>query len=338
MKRFYYLGLALLTALTISFTPVHLEWLKLPRALLSAESRVFSDNSQSLATLALKAIASTHAQQQASHSLLSSAPPALRGDIAQFEFPDQLIFQDDLESGEYNSRWKEQSPTDTAITVVAAPGDEAGKSLRFELHNDDPHVSHGPRAELALPREPANAERWYAFRHFIPADWAWDGRSDIIAQWHAVPDWDKGENYRMPPLHIQTNKGKLKVITYWDAKEVTQEPEGPLELWSEDLQTGQWIDWVFHVQWSHQEDGLVQVWRNGENIINYQGPNTYNDEHGVYFKGGIYKPGWRNPSSSQVEQRVLYMDDFRFADTVEVSYEAGTAPSTTSPISLTAPI
>ena len=57
---------------------------------------------------------------------------------------------------------------------------------------------------------------------------------------------------------------------------------------------GCWTDWVVHVKWSYQSDGILQIWKNGEKVVDQNGPNAFNDAHGPFFKMGLYK-GWRNP-------------------------------------------
>jgi hypothetical protein len=59
---------------------------------------------------------------------------------------------------------------------------------------------------------------------------------------------------------------------------------------------------------------MLEVWQNGETVIDRRGPNAYNDKRGPYFKMGLYK-GWRDPQrpSDAVSERVLFHDEFRMA-------------------------
>src|SRR5213079_3103718 len=36
-----------------------------------------------------------------------------------------------------------------------------------------------------------------------------------------------------------------------------------------------WYDFVYHVKWSSGSDGLFQAWLNGQQVMNYSGPNLY---------------------------------------------------------------
>ena len=74
-----------------------------------------------------------------------------------------------------------------------------------------------------------------------------------------------------------------------------------------------WTDWVVHARWSFRDDGLLEIWKDGEKIIEQHGPNTYNDQRGMYFKIGIYKPPWDKPVKSDVDRRVVVHDEIRIA-------------------------
>src|SRR5205807_1614093 len=36
-----------------------------------------------------------------------------------------------------------------------------------------------------------------------------------------------------------------------------------------------WYDFIYHVKWSSGSDGLFQAWLNGQQVMNYSGPNLY---------------------------------------------------------------
>lgn len=51
----------------------------------------------------------------------------------------------------------------------------------------------------------------------------------------------------------------------------------------------EWNDFVFHVKWSFNSDGFIQVWWNGKQVANYKGRTTYDDDVGPKFKFGLYR-------------------------------------------------
>ena len=68
---------------------------------------------------------------------------------------------------------------------------------------------------------------------------------------------------------------------------------------------------MVHVLWSYGEDGVLQIWKDGELLVDRDGPNAFNDAEGPYFKMGIYK-GWSNPDTvGDVDSRLLYHDELR---------------------------
>ncbi|RDC62691.1 heparin lyase I family protein [Adhaeribacter pallidiroseus] len=67
-----------------------------------------------------------------------------------------------------------------------------------------------------------------------------------------------------------------------------------------------WLDIVYHVKHSYRSDGVLQMWINGKKVVDYYGPNSYNDGVSPMLKMGIYKRNWYKAT-----KRVLYIDDIR---------------------------
>jgi len=96
-------------------------------------------------------------------------------------------------------------------------------------------------------------------------------------------------------------------ITYgWDEKFLSEADYLASHWqWIGPVMRGEWIDWTFRVRWSYGEDGLTEVWRNGEIVMQRKGPNTYNDFRGVYLKLGLYHP---------VRHETVYLDRISISD------------------------
>lgn len=155
---------------------------------------------------------------------------------------------------------------------------------------------------------------WYEFSVYLPKTYISDDIWESIAQWHAVPDFHLGEDWRNPVLSLHTTNGVWGIKSVWDSKKNTFE-SGKIEysgskMWAlGNYETNQWITWKFHVIWSHLDDGLIEVWKNGKQVISKKGPNCFNDDIGPYFKMGMYK-GWKTSQKpSKTSKRVLYFDD-----------------------------
>lgn len=229
---------------------------------------------------------------------------------------DVLIFEGDFESGDLKKWNKELGREDSAL-IVTNPVRAGKHSVRFELRKDDPIVASSKRAELTLKKEPkVEVERWYGFSIFLPEDYKRDALPEIVTQWHASPDLSAGEVWRSPPLAVLTQDGNWRINWRWDADRIMKRnrPDGSKSRELGKYETGVWTDWVFHVKWSWQSDGLLEVWKNGRKQIRYEGPVGYNDRSGVYFKTGIYKWVWNmtpEKDQSTTDKRVIFVDEVR---------------------------
>lgn len=180
-----------------------------------------------------------------------------------------------------------------AIKVLLAPNDKSSKD----------------RVELVLHSGPGRSkpgdERYYGFSALIPEDFK-AGSEDyfILTQWH-------GNDSGRPPLTLHYEGGKL----------VVKGNRHRGIIWSGSVEKGKWFDMVFHVKWSTDEDGFLEVWKNGEHIValrgktcngadvrNFRNPN-------IYVKFGGYRG--RNVDTTQT----FYLDEYRIGN----SYE-GVAP------------
>ena len=225
----------------------------------------------------------------------------------------KLLFVGDFETGDL-SGWSVSGNAPEITTDPIRAGKYAMKTV-LDRHKDK--VSY--RTEVSGPGSKVDGEYWYGFSIFLPDDYIPDSIWEIVAQWHGVPDFDMGETWRNPVMALSTNDGKWHIVNRWDAKRNTYESGKKVYGGSKtyDLglyQTGVWTDWVVHVKWSYQSDGILEIWKNEKQVVDQSGPNTFNDAKGPYFKMGIYK-GWKDPDrpSDAVSKRILYHDEFRMA-------------------------
>ena len=227
-----------------------------------------------------------------------------------------LIFSEDFESGVMTLPRSGNYPTITTSPVRA--GNYAMKTYLHYKNSQDNY-----RTEVYLKQKDNIGDHyWYGFSIFLPNDYIVDNVWEIVAQWHGVPDFDIGENWRYPILALKTEGGVWRVRNIWDASSNTfssgEESYDGVKRWTlGNYETGKWVDWVFHIKWSYLSDGILEVWKDGKLVITRNGPNCYNDELGPYFKMGMYK-GWKewwlNTWSPDVAlERTLYHDELRIA-------------------------
>ena len=232
----------------------------------------------------------------------------------------KLLFVGDFETGDL-SGWHVSG---NSPTITSAPTRAGKYAMKTTLNRYKDKVAY--RTEVSGPGSKVGEEYWYGFSIFLPKDYVADNIWEIVAQWHGVPDFDIGENWRNPVMALSTNGGKWSLVNRWDAKANTFESGkkvygGTRKYDFGPYQTGVWTDWVVHVKWSYRSDGILEVWKDGKQVVNQKGPNAFNDAKGPYFKMGLYK-GWRDPNrpSDAVSKRILYHDEFRMAG-ADATYE-----------------
>ncbi len=236
-------------------------------------------------------------------------------------YPGSTIFQTDFESGLEGAKPSEIDHPSSGI-VPNPNQNEPVNDNAFKFVLEDPDK----REELSLEPVPYNSEITYHFRIFLPETYVQDASPEIVAQWHALPDFHLGETWSRtgPVLALLTADGKWQLGSKWDTRKIIREQgqqhteaEGSESYDLGDYQTGVWTDWTFHVKWSHEADGLIEVWQDNNLVVRETGPNAYNDETGPYLKVGLYNKKWQD---SSLTQRELYYDDVEVLSVEEEDY------------------
>lgn len=237
--------------------------------------------------------------------------------ISNYEPEDQKVFEDGFEKADL-AAWRDgeiEFCCDHSAVFVGENAREGKRALKIALRAEDPRMAGSKRAELRLKAVPLGDERWYAFSIFVPEGWKATSDPVTVAQWHAVDDKLFGESGRAPPLRLVLKDETWNVTSHWDSRFLsgipfrTASPEDGALLWSGSLRRGAWTDWVFRVRWSYGADGSLEAWKDGVSIARREGPNTYNDWMGPFFKVGIYIPQWNKPGVMGTgEMRELIVD------------------------------
>ncbi|RZJ77944.1 MAG: hypothetical protein EOO20_28335, partial [Chryseobacterium sp.] len=77
----------------------------------------------------------------------------------------------------------------------------------------------------------------------------------------------------------------------------------------------EWSDFVFHINWAHNEKGVVELWKNNKMLYSrINKANCYNDKLYPYFKIGIYKWDWEGKSESTTSERTIFIDEVRIGN------------------------
>jgi len=223
-----------------------------------------------------------------------------------------IVFQSGFESG--FDEWQQQLCCSHSARIVESPVREGRRALQIQLHRNDPDIAGGKRAEIKLDRVEFGVLYVYRFSTFFPRSYTPDPSYEIFAQWHGRPDFDRGETWRSPPLSLVTRDGRFFLHRRWDGARVTSNNQPANEGGTETIELGtypsdRWVDWEIRVRWSYQDEGVVEVWKDGRQVVARRGVNTYNDAVAPDFKLGLYKPQWKHkPERSRTTQRTLYFD------------------------------
>lgn len=222
-----------------------------------------------------------------------------------------LLFHSDFD-GQDLEGWQVSGNPPAVVHGAARAG--AG-AMRTSLDRNRDRFPN--RTEIQGPKAEIGEEYWYGFSILLPEDYVPDRVWEIVAQWQGVPDSDLGEKWRNPVLALSTTGGRWSWVSRWDAKRNTfetgkREYGGVHEYDLGDYAKGVWTDWVVHVRWSYGPEGFLNIWKNGQLVVDQNGPNAFNDAQGPFFKMGLYK-GWNDPKAAgdAVAARVLYHDEFR---------------------------
>ena len=214
---------------------------------------------------------------------------------------------------------------DHSVNVVDAVARKGKKAVRFESRRDDPLVANSPgRAELKVQKTKPIVEEWYAWSIYVTENSVPD-IAEIVGQWHASPDFDKGEDWRSPPMAVCLMDDNWFISGYYAPQQVNnnRNRKKGFSKTIGKVQKGVWTDWVFHINWDYREKdnggkGFVEAWQQVDSkgykkVIDYQGPIGYNDERGVYLKWGIYKYPWKHQKGNQ-SPRIHYYDEVKIGD------------------------
>jgi hypothetical protein len=185
----------------------------------------------------------------------------------------------------------------SAARITVHPND------RFEAGSDD-----GPASErdelIEIDRLWSQTGRSYAysFSLYLPKDFPIADKRLVIAQWKQLCEWGscRPDN---PVLAIRYVGGVLYITRKND--------DGGVKLFeSQGEMRGRWLDFRFVTRFSQSDDGAIDGWMNGQQIVHYRGVTAYRaalgyPAHGFfYFKTGLYRDLMQQPMT-------IYLADYR---------------------------
>ncbi|RAU82009.1 polysaccharide lyase [Pontibacter arcticus] len=250
-----------------------------------------------------QSIAGEVSQQQ--QSVISSVETYRKNLLVEerFETPELA----DFISGNYSAFYKMQSSRLYSFDASAEKAKKGTRSGKFEMLKADA-AAGVIRSEAASRNAETNRHRWYGLSLYLPSsDWSTSNDWEIITQFWS--QHDAGEEAHNPPIELFVSKGRLKLGVKWASAPIHTDAtrDGELKFDLGLLPKDKWADFVYHINYSYKEDGLIQVWMDGKLVVNHKGPNSYNDQKIPFFKYGIYKRNWDTATT----KRRLFVDEVR---------------------------
>lgn len=181
------------------------------------------------------------------------------------------------------------APANGRFQIVTPPGQETtGNALRVELRNGDlwPCVScsgNTNRNELVYTNDSgtstptyyqAGDDRYFAWSTYFPSSWAtWTCVSSDsncpggvpnsnFNPWNVVTQFHHNSDNGVNPIGIDlrrtttSNANSYALILLWGSSNGSNDRE----LWRQDLQPGNWYDFVLHVKFSTTTTGMLELW------------------------------------------------------------------------------
>ncbi len=232
------------------------------------------------------------------------------------ELPDRPVERivRDFESGNLGGFHYLVVDTNFNTQIVTAPVRRGNYALKNTLRPED-FIFNGYRTELSLyDCARYKTEVYYGFSVMIDTAYS-DNQFNLICQWQDLPYYIQGEAW--DPTPVLHGSSPPLALVYADGKLVTVMNENPnsdnhtFQI-SDPLSVnkGEWIDVIFHVFWSDDNDGYVEAWINDAPIINspdnrYYGRNLF-ARTGNYFKFGQYRG-----HNATANTNIVYFDEVR---------------------------
>lgn len=209
-----------------------------------------------------------------------------------------LIYHETADGSSLSTYPSKQAAASYSVTQSTTQFFNGTKSVRFELHDTDPEVESGTRAELSFPKT-TNLHRWYSYAMYIPsAQFKYDTDDDVITQFHQGGGVTPALCLRVKQDHLY-----VRILGTW------------YDLGT--LGKDKWHSYILHVNHSSSSDGLTEIWIDGNKVFSRTGANAYpvgSTYSMPWLKMGIYKSNWNGSGTTLTNVRVLYFDDIRMGD------------------------
>lgn len=224
-----------------------------------------------------------------------------------------FALEDGFEGSGLASFWRTDLFEAGRVTIQSDIVRSGKQALRIDLQKFD---RYEPGDEESLPSERTeigenisnealeDSTHEYSFSHFIPADFPIADVRLNLAQWKERCLL-RSCNPENALIAVQYINGELII-----KRQHTKKSEKIFRT-KADIRN-QWTDFKFRIKYSKGQDGMIEAWMNGVQIVNYKGITTWPEgsigyrESGntFYFKMGLYRDQMDPPMT-------IYVDDYK---------------------------
>ncbi len=229
-------------------------------------------------------------------------------------YPEVNAFADGFETGDFRN-WIMNTARPSSAVIVSDPVRDGNHAAKIKLAPGD--ISNGGnRAEIINYNFlPYKSEVYYAWSFMIPEDYQENNLWQMLCQFHNVPNWIIGETWdnctdRVPPVAMLYMNDR---ISLW-VNSIRYNEEMIADF---PATKGVWINIVWHIKWSLDDDAFVEILKDGEYITPFNGTdnkfyreNLYN-KVGNYLKIGLYR------DNNITSTNTIYIDEFRIGPSLE---------------------
>jgi hypothetical protein len=169
-----------------------------------------------------------------------------------------------------------------------------GDQARFEVRPGDSLPGDGKikeRSEIATSQKMKRGQPYeITFRFMVEPGPRNTAKWMTLTQIQATPD--PGEPGHSPPFAIEMVGERMRIITRTDpnllaSRETTTYIDHYTD--SRDIERGRWYRMLIRVKFDPSGEGFLQVFRDGDRLVDYHGALGFEDLVGPYWKEGVYR-------------------------------------------------
>ena len=184
------------------------------------------------------------------------------------------------------------SPTDCGLyleavasnrATIVSPGRDGPTAVQLTTQPGDINIAgsgSNDRADLVLARSSTycnqGQDEWWAHSLMFPPGYVPPPVASVW-NWGALFDFhNSSPGGGQPNFMVYATPTGLELHMAGGANTVNRPSDpGYYSIAIGPITKNVWYDFVYHVKWSSGSDGLFQAWLNGQQVMNYSGPNLY---------------------------------------------------------------